>query len=155
MMTVILTLLRWLGLPGIVAAGALVFYEGLPAINYVTPYLRIVPAVGPMVDDLAQGRVGRAREAGRMTERMVWQDQARQAEIARAAARRLAEEKIEAAERDYVTRQTADALRISDLEKALKEEITANEKPVADGLPSCHPVLSRRLRDAIDAVGRD
>jgi len=141
--------LRLVGLPGIALACALLFYEGVPLANYLTPYLRIVPGLGPMVDDLAQGRVGRASEAGRLDERLVWQERARRAEVKLDRERRLAQEKIDHVEREYFARQTLDAIRISDLEKALEDEQTSVPAP------GCGPAVSRRLRDAIDRIGRD
>lgn len=142
-------LARFLGLQGLIIVAVLIFYEGLPGANYLTPYLRIVPAVGPMVDDLAQGRVGRERVAGRQEERLLWQEVLRRAEIARSAERAKAQAKIDAAERDYLARQATDAVRITALEKALDDEQTNDRDP------GCGPAVSRRLRDAIDAIGRD
>ena len=93
-MPTLFALARFLGLQGLVVVAVLIFYEGLPGANYLTPYLRIVPALGPMVDDLAQGRVGRARLAGRLDERLVWQEGQRRAELARAAEREKAQAKL-------------------------------------------------------------
>lgn len=148
-MTMLLSVIRIIGLRGIALAMALVFYEGLPGANYVTPYLRVVPAIGPLADDLAQGRVGRARDAGRRDERLVWQEKQRRADLAREIARREAEVKIDQVERDYLSRQTADTLRIFELERTLEEEQT---RILAAG---CGPAVSRKLRDAIDRIGRD
>lgn len=148
-MPTVFWLFRVLGLQGLLIATALIFYEGIPAANYVTPHLRFVPGLGPMVDDLAQGRVGRARDAGRLDERLVWQERQRRAELAREADRKAAQAKIDAVEQDYFSRQSLDAIRISDLEKALEGEQT--NSPVA----GCGPAVSRKLRDAIDRIGRD
>lgn len=156
-MPTVFALARFLGLQGILMAAALVFYEGLPGANYVTPYLRIVPALGPMVDDLAQGRVGRSRLAGRQDERLVWEERSRRAEIVRQQERRAAQIKIDEVERDYWSRSATDALKISELEKTLAED--DDDRPAAagggraDNTPG--PALSKRLRDALDAVGRD
>lgn len=139
---------RFLGLQGLVIVAAVVFYEGLPGANYITPYLRLLPGVGPMVDDLAQGRVGRAREGGRLEERLAWQEQGRRAELRRQADKQAAQEQIDQVERDYLSRQTADALTISELEKALAEE------QASGAAAGCGPALSRRLRDALDTIGR-
>lgn len=139
---------RFLGLQGLVILVGLVFYEGVPAANYLTPYLRILPGIGPMVDDFAQGRVGRAREAGRLEERLAWQEQGRRAELRRQADKQAAQERIDQVERDYLSRQTADALTISELEKALAEE------QASGAVAGCGPALSRRLRDALDPIGR-
>lgn len=139
---------RFLGLQGLVIVSALLFYEGLPGANYLTPYLRILPGVGPMVDDIAQGRVGRAREAGRLDERLAWQEQSRRAELRRQTDRQAAQDKINQVERDYFSRQTADAITISELEKALVDE------QASGAVAGCGPALSRRLRDALDPIGR-
>lgn len=139
---------RFLGLQGLVIVAVLLFYEGLPGANYLTPYLRILPGVGPMVDDFAQGRVGRAREAGRLDERLAWQEQSRRAELRRQADRQAAQDKINQVERDYFSRQTADAITISELEKALVDE------QASGAVAGCGPALSRRLRDALDPIGR-
>jgi hypothetical protein len=145
----VIAFVRFLGLQGLILIAAVVFYEGLPGANYVTPYLRPIPAVGPMLDDLAQGRVGRARDAGRLDERLVWQERARRIEVKVSRDRRLAQEKIDQVEREHLSRQTADAIRISDLEKTLEDEQTST---AASG---CGPAMSRGLRDAIDRIGRD
>lgn len=90
-----------------------------------------------------------AYHAGQRDERLVWQEQARRAELQREADRKVAQSKIDQAERDYLSRTMTDAIRISELEKALEEDQTSS--PVA----GCGPALSRKLRDAIDRVGRD
>lgn len=138
---------RFLGLQGLVIVAVLLFYEGLPGANYLTPYLRFLPGVGPMVDDVAQGRVGRAREVGRLDERLIWQERSRRAELRRQADRQSAQDKINQVERDYFSRQAADAITISELEKALVDE-------QASVVAGCGPALSRRLRDALDPIGR-
>ena len=148
-MPTLFALSRFLGLQGLVIVAALIFYEGLPGANYLTPYLRVAPLLAPMLDDLPQGRVGRARLAGRLDERLVWQEGQRRAELARAAEREKAQAKIDAVERDYLARQTTDAIRISELEKALEDDQTSVSAP------DCGPAVSRRLRDALDAIGRD
>ena len=139
---------RFLGLQGLVIVAVLLFYEGLPAANYLTTYLRNLPGVGPMIDDIAQGRVGRAREAGRLDERLAWQEQSRRAELRRQTDRQAAQDKINQVERDYFSRQTADAITISELEKALVDE------QASGAVAGCGPALSRRLRDALDPIGR-
>lgn len=142
-------LVRILGLQGVLIATALVFYEGIPGASYVTPYARFIPALGPLLDDLAQGRVGRAREAGKLDERLVWQEREIRAELRRTADRKAAQTRIDEVEREYFSRSTTDAIRISELEKALEEDQTTSAPA------GCGPALSRRLRDAIDRVGRD
>lgn len=92
---------------------------------------------------------GRAYNAGQRDERLVWQEKARRAELQRDADRKIAQTKIDEVERDYLSRAAGDAIRISELEKALEEDQTSS---LAAG---CGPAVSRRLRDAIDHVGRD
>lgn len=140
---------RFLGLQGLVVLAALVFYEGLPGVNYLTPYIRFIPTAGPLLDDVAQGRVGRSREAGRLDERLVWQERQRREQLAREADRRAAQTKIDQVERDYLSRVATDTIRISELEKALEADQTSS--PAA----GCGPAFSRKLRDAIDRIGRD
>ncbi|HEV7251444.1 MAG TPA: hypothetical protein VGN93_31085 [Shinella sp.] len=147
-MPTLFAFVRFLGLQGLVVLAAFIFYEGVPAANYVTPYLRFVPALGPMVDDLAQGRVGRAREGGRLDERLIWQERQRRADLKRDADRRQAQAEIDAIERDYWSRQAADALKISELEKTLEED------PKNGDAAGDRPALSRRVRDAINPIGR-
>lgn len=149
MMPTLFAFARFAGLQGLVLVAILVFYEGFPGANYLTPYMRILPGIGPMVDDFAQGRVGRVREAGRLDERLVWQERLRRAELKREADRRAAQATIDVVERDYFSRQATDAIRISELEKALEDEQTSS--PAA----GCGPAVSRKLRDAIDRIGRD
>lgn len=147
-MPTVAAFVRFLGLQGLAVVAVLIFYEGLPGANYLTPFLRVVPGLGPMVDDLAQGRVGRAREAGRLDERIAWQEQARRAELRRQTDKQAAQDKIDQVERDYFARSSADAITISELEKALGEE------QASGAVAGCGPALSRRLRDALDPIGR-
>ncbi len=129
------------GLAGVLIAGLLVFYEGVPGVNYVTPVLRIVPGLGEAVDDLAQGRVGRSYQRGRDEERaaaeqqrLLWEDRKR-VEIAG----------IEAGYLD--DRRTAkDALAA--LERELSDaKISGNPRGCPDAVPAS---LSKRL----NVVGR-
>lgn len=140
-MTIVTWFLEKFGLAGVLVAGLLVFYEGLPGINYVTPILRIVPGIGDAVDDLAQGRVGRAYYRGRDDERtaaeqqrLLWENRKR-TEIAG----------IEAGYLDD-RRTTKDALAA--LERELfNAKASSNNHGCTDAIPAS---LSKRL----NAVGR-
>ncbi|UDF29403.1 UNVERIFIED_ORG: hypothetical protein LHK14_18095 [Roseateles sp. XES5] len=90
-----------------------------------------------------------AYQAGQRDERLVWQERQARAAATRQAERDAAQTKIDSAERDYLARETAAAIKISELEKALEEDQTSS--PAA----GCGPAVSRRLRDALDAIGRD
>lgn len=55
MSAIAFTIMRWLGLPGLIAVSLIIFYEGVP----IGP-LRHVPVVGPLVAGIVDGRVDRA-----------------------------------------------------------------------------------------------
>lgn len=147
-MIAMMTAIRWLGLPGCALLGALLFYEGLGPFSQITPVLRIVPGLGPMVDDLAQGRVGRAYQRGQRDERIAWQERQRRAEIRRAAEQRARQAEIDAIERDYWQRDVERAVRMSALERALEVESNENPDDRCSGVPAIPGGLSRAL-DAI------
>lgn len=54
-MIVVQMVIRWLGMPGLVAIGLIVFYEGVP----IGP-LRDVPVIGHALSSVVDGRVDRA-----------------------------------------------------------------------------------------------
>jgi hypothetical protein len=125
--------------PVMILAGTVVFYEGVPGAHYV-------PFVGPYLS----GRVGHAYLHGRAVERAAWEDHRRR-DLALAADRLTqAQAQIDRMDSDYWKSQTDQAIKIADLEKALEQEQKDNEK---DAPGFCRPLLSRRLRDAISAVG--
>lgn len=140
-MTIIAWFLDKFGLAGVLVAGLLVFYEGLPGINYVTPVLRIVPGIGEAVDDLAQGRVGRAYQRGRDEERAAAEEQ-----------RRLWEDRkrveIAGIEAGYLDdRRTAkDALA------ALERELS--DAKASDDTHGCPDAIPASLSKRLNAVGR-
>jgi hypothetical protein len=126
-------------LPGILLALVIGFYEGVPGAHYV-------PLVGPYLS----GRVGHAYLHGRAVEKAAWEDQRRR-DLALAADKLTqAQAQIDQMDSDYWKSQTDQAIKIADLEKALEQEQKDNAKD-APGL--CHPLLSRRLRDVLSAVG--
>jgi hypothetical protein len=138
---------RFLGLQGIVLLGALVFYEGLPAVNYFTPVVRFIPAIGPALDDLAQGRVGRAYQRGQLSERLIWQERQRRWEIATQGK----VDAIEDAWNEERRRQAAAHMdAIAELERAIADEKTIR----SGGGPSCNAALPRGVSRALDKVGR-
>lgn len=146
-MPTLFAFVRFLGLQGIIGLAVFVFYEGLPGVNYITPHLRFVPAAGPMLDDLAQGRVGRAVHSGVLSERLVWQERQRRWEIATQA-------KVDAVEDDWNEERRRQAAHhmdaIAELERAI-----ADEKPKSSsGGPACDAALPRGVSRALDKIGR-
>lgn len=135
---IVATILSRLSLPVIIALSVIVFYEGVPIVNDI-PFVDRIPGIG----DLAVGRVGRARREGGFQERLVWQERQRRAAVKRAAQRRVAQETIDALEREYFAAQS----RLSVLE--LKQGITDADY-LCDG-----PALSERLSGRVDRAGRD
>lgn len=146
-MPTVFAALRFLGLQGLILCGILLFYEGLPGVNYLTPYVRFVPAFGPLLDDAAQGRVGRAANAAKLAERHVWQERQRRWEIATRG-------KIEAVENQWNDerrrREVAHALAVAELEKALADDTPAS----SDGGNVCRPAVSRGVSRALNQIGR-
>lgn len=138
---------RLLGLQGMVIAAVLVFYEGAPGLNYLTPHLRFVPAAGPLLDDLAQGRVGRAARTAKLSERLAWQEKERRWQIATQA-------KVDAIEdgwNEERRRQAANHMdAIAELERAIADEKSNR----SGGGPACDLALPRGLSRALDKIGR-
>lgn len=60
MSAIAVAIFRVIGLPGVVALGMLIFYEGLP----IGP-LRYVPYAGPVLAGFVDGRVDRERDLAR------------------------------------------------------------------------------------------
>lgn len=137
---------RLLGLQGMVIAALLVFYEGIPAANYLTPYLRFIPA-GPLLDDLAQGRVGRAARVAKLSERLAWQEKERRWQISTQAK----VDAIEDAWNEERRRQAAGHMEtIAELERAI-----ADAKSNRSGRsPACDPALPHGVSRALDKIGR-
>lgn len=138
---------RFIGLQGIVLAAALVFYEGLPGVNYFTPFIRFIPAAGPALDDLAQGRVGRSYQRGQLAERLVWQERQRRWEVATQGK----VDAIEDAWNEERRRQAANHMdAIAELERAIADEKSNR----SGGGPACDPALPRGVSRALDKIGR-
>jgi hypothetical protein len=57
MVDLALAAVRFLGIPGLIVVGGLIFYEGLP----LGP-LRWIPGLGPVLAEFVDGRVDRERE---------------------------------------------------------------------------------------------
>ncbi len=139
---VLTRILAWLGPTGLMIAGIVVFYEGLP----LGP-LRLVPLLGPALESFADGRVDSERKAGALAERQTWEELRRREGMAREAERLAAQAKIDGIETEYWRQSQLQSFRITELERALETEPAGN--------PACGaPVISKRLRDALNAVGR-
>lgn len=122
---------------GLAIAGVVGLYEGLPL--------------------LFDGRVDRAFAQGQLIERQAWEELRRREQAAREVDRRAAQAKIDAAEADYWRRSEIQKTRILELENAIAsepEDSVAVATPDAGASGACPPAISRRLRDALDAIGR-
>ena len=95
--------------------------------------------------------ISRSYSAGQLSERLIWQERAARDQIKREEERKAAQAAIDKIERDYWEKQTNDAIKLSDLEKAIEEERAANDEAPR----TCRPAVSKRVRDSLDAIGRD
>lgn len=97
-----------------------------------------------------------ARQAGAVSERLVWQEAQRKAEAKADADRRAAQVRIDAIERAYHERTAEQAAQLDVLEASIAQESARVPIPsVADrGTPACRPAVPRGLRDALDPIGR-
>lgn len=143
------------GLPLVVAGGIVLAYEGVP----IGP-LRYIPYVGPALASLVDGRVDREYAAGQLAERLVWQEQQRKA-LAQLAAKAEAKQKeIDAAAQAYVDQQNTDAVRIADLEQAIRDQKDEDlgppdpKSPEQKTGPVCRAGIPARVSIGIDSVGR-
>ncbi|TIL34334.1 hypothetical protein [Mesorhizobium sp.] len=141
------------GLPLVVAGGIVLAYEGVP----IGP-LRYIPYVGPALASLVDGRVDRQYAAGQLAERLVWQEQQRKALALLAAKAEAKQKEIDAAAQAYVDQQNTDAVRIADLEQAIRDQKDEDLGPQdhANAAGACKPRsgIPARLSIGIDAVGR-
>ncbi len=145
-MPTVFAALRFLGWHGIIAVAVIVFYEGVPLVKSV-PFIEYVP----VVSDLAFGRVDRAYSAGQLSERLVWQEKQRRAEIKLAEDRRSTQANIDRIEAEYWSQQTSQAMHLADLENALQAERTENARSPQT---VCRPAVSKRVRDILAPLGR-
>lgn len=143
------------GLPLVVAGGVILFYEGVP----IGP-LRYIPYAGPVLAGLVDGRVDREYARGQFAERLVWQEQQRKA-LAQLAAKAEAKQKeIDAAAQAYVDQQNTDAVRIADLEHAIRDQKDEDlgppdhKSPDQKNGPVCRAGIPARVSTQLDAVGR-
>lgn len=142
------------GLPIVVAAGVILFYEGVP----IGP-LRYVPYAGPALASLVDGRVDRQYAAGQLSERLVWQEKQHRAEIAQAARMKARQADLDAAAQELADgRRDADARRQADLDERIRQQKDEDNDPKAagDSARACKPRhgIPARLSIGIDAFGR-
>lgn len=132
------------GMAGVMLLGLIVFYEGIPGANYVTPYLRFVPAAGPLVDDIAQGRVGRAKRAAAAGERAAWQEAIAKLKDKIEADRKAAQAKIDSADRALFDAKAELAVMKAEGDAALAAEGTDHADKADDrGGDAYHPMSDR------------
>lgn len=94
--------------------------------------------------------VSDARQAGALSERLVWQEKQRRADIKREAERRVAQGAIDAAETKMINAMAETAIAEADLDAALKQE-TSNDTKTGG---ACRPYLPDGVRDALNRIGR-
>lgn len=101
------------------------------------------------------GWMRQAREAGALSERLVWQEKQRRADLDREAERVAAQTKVDAAERLLLDTQAAGAIRINELETAIAEErkSDANAATGVAGRSACD-LIPERVRNALNSIGR-
>ncbi len=128
------------GLPGLIVAGGLLFYEGVPLVGSI-PFIDRIPGIG----DIAVGRVGRERLQGALQERLVWQERDRRTRLKQSAQRRETQGRIFALETEFHESRLRLALLQHDINKGITD---------ADYLCS-GPAISSRLSTRLDAIGRD
>ncbi len=126
----------------------LVVYEGIP----LGP-LRRIPVVGPALESITDGRVDRERKAGALSERLAWQEKQQRLliqQIEKEKAKQAELDEIAQRYREEINARISDAIKISALEDALKEE----EK---DAPPNAGPVckfMPRGVSKQLNAIGR-
>lgn len=132
----------------LIVAGVVLFYEGLP----LGP-LRALPIVGPALEDIADGRVYRARREAAATERAAWEEAARRLRAELERARRDAQAAVDAAEAEYLAERQKDALRIAALETAITDMENDDAKNDGAACPD-RPAFPRGVSKSLDAIGR-
>lgn len=95
--------------------------------------------------------VSQARQAGALSERLVWQEKQRRADIKREAERQVAQGAIDAAETKMINAMAETAIAEADLDAALKKEKTRNDAKTGG---ACQPDLPDGVRDALNRIGR-
>lgn len=128
----------------------LIFYEGVP----LGP-VRLVPVIGPAIEDIVDGRVDRQRRAAATAERQAWQEAQRLAQAEHARMLAKAQAAADAAELAYLTER---ALRESDALAARNELDAALAKTenndASDRSCAARPAISRGVSRALDKIGR-
>lgn len=138
------TIARLIGVKGCIIVAMLVFYEGVPVANYVTPVLRVIPYVGPLTDDIAQGRVGRAYERGEHDAAAIWRRNAEHTQ-------KTLQDKYDAIHAKYdeaIAGQQDLAIELSALHQAV------DQAKRDDGACAGKPVVPAGVSERLDAIGR-
>lgn len=97
------------------------------------------------------GAVSDARHSGALSERLVWQEKQRRADIKREAERQAAQGAIDAAETMMIEAMAETAIAEADLDAALKQEKTSNDTKTGG---ACRAYLPDGVRDALNRIGR-
>lgn len=94
------------------------------------------------------------REAGRIEERIVWQERQREAEAKSEAARRLAQARIDEITRNAAERDQARDAEMAALEAALEKDRTDAPPPALGAACACRPAVPGSLSEQLDRLGR-
>lgn len=94
------------------------------------------------------GWLGDAREAGALSERLVWMEAQRKLAVKLEKERKAAQEKIDAAEIAMINTMAQGTIRLAELEQALAEE-----RADASSSAAVCPAMPSRVRDALNAIG--
>ncbi|MER9196411.1 hypothetical protein NKI13_24520 [Mesorhizobium australicum] len=93
--------------------------------------------------------------AGQLSERLVWQEQQRKAQIKAEAKAKAQQAEIDAAAFEYASQQRADEQHIASLEEAIRQQKDEDLGPPDPKTgPVCHAGIPGGVSTRIDAIGR-
>lgn len=128
MIPIALAIARYLGATGLVAAGLVLFYEGVP----LGP-VRYIPYVGPALEQFVDGRVDREARAAALAERLTWQEKERRARVdaeKREADLQTQLDEIAARYRDAQVDSVLQIIKLEEqLDKEAKDDAAAGRPP--------------------------
>ncbi|WP_378952034.1 hypothetical protein [Mesorhizobium sp. ANAO-SY3R2] len=93
------------------------------------------------------------KDAGAITERQAWEEARRRLEAKRAEDKRIAQAKIDAAERAYFRERIGDVVRMTALDQEIRKAAADGSTACSDG-SSAPPAFTRGVSRALNAIGR-
>lgn len=144
MMQFILSLIRLLGVPGLMLVGLIGFYEGIPLLRKI-PLIHRIDVAGHLI----VGRVEMQRRIAKLDNDRVWQSMVRAAENRLEKLRVTQVRKLADIERQFLEQGAVQSLRDRDQMNALDRalfNISKQRKP--DG-KTCRPCIDRRIPDQL------